>query len=178
VLVFAPPRADDFERVVESFVPNAAARLTGRVDAGLESGEPVLVEEWSRGEHLARYVEGRSFAVLPDGDATPCIVEIAGAPVFVARYSDDEDAAAALTVAGRLQGRTREPGPTSRCVLRQGQRVSLVARTSQPSARVEDGRLLGLIAKAGPADPYRGSESPGIVVRSTPEDPVFIQLLD
>jgi hypothetical protein len=190
-LVFAPPPANDLEGVVASLASreavSTATRARGRVEAGLAPGEPVLVEEWSRGEQLARFVEGRSFAILPDDAASmPCIVEIAAAPVFVARYSDDEaderddPNAAALTVAGSLrrQRGTPEPAPRSRCVLRQGQRVAIAAARSEPASRVEDRRLLDLIAHDGAADPYRGAETPGIVVRSTVEEPIVIQLLD
>ena len=180
-LAFEPPSANDVERVVARFVPNATARVTGRVHAGLASGEPVLVEEWERGASLARFVEARSFAILPDdGTTMPCAVAIAGAPVLVAQYADDDESARALTTAAnlRLRGDAREPAPRSRCVLRQGQRVAIIARKSELATGIEDRRLLEHIADDGPGGPYRGAETQGIVVRSTAEEPLVIQLLD
>lgn len=180
-LAFEPPSASDVELVASAVVPNATTRVTGRVHAGLASGEPVLTEEWSCGDHLARFVEARSFAILPDdGASMPCAVEITGAPVLVGEYSDADGAASPTTAARklRLHGDPREDAPRSRCVLRQGQRVMIVARRSELATRVEDRRLLEHIAGDGPGAPYRGAETQGIVVRSTPEEPLVLQLLD
>lgn len=168
-LVFEPPALEDVEKVAAAMRPDV--RVTGRVDAGLAEGEPVLVEEWSSSDDgLSRYVEGRSFVVIPDTGA-PCVVELVASPLLIARY--DEESISALTIAGTL-GSSDAPGPRSRCIIRQGQRVAIAGHDPIPAVRIEDARLRALLPANALPDPYRGAEATGILIRSTPERPVII----
>jgi len=155
--VFAPPRPRDVSRIASRLAPDAPTRIIGVLDAGLEPGAPVLVEEWSeRDGGVERSFEGQSFVVLAEG-GSPTVVELAAAPVLIAAYE--------------------EAGHARRCVLRQGDRVELIAAGAEPAARIEDSRLRALLDAASPVDPYRGAESTAILVRSTPEQPVVVAVV-
>jgi hypothetical protein len=166
-LAFAEPRISD----VLGILGDTPVRIRGRIDAGIEQGTPVLVEQWSRGERLVRHVECRSFAVMVEGKPA-CVVEIAAAPILVGRYGDSDDTA--LEVASRLEGRTHERASASRCVLRQGDEVEIIAREAQRTPRVEDERLRALVEGTGDAGPYRAADASTLLVRCTPEQPVVI----
>ena len=169
-LEFAAPRDVDFERAARG----APARIVGRVDAGLEPGAPVLVEQWTLGERLVRYVEGTSFAIVQES-GPPCVVEITGSPLIIARY--DEAESAAPEVAGRLEGLgTSAPAPAARCVVRQGDRVEILAHDVTQGAHLEDARLHALVESLAPVGPYRAPDATALLVRCSPTAPVVLRL--
>ena len=126
-------------------------RVAGRVDAGLEAGATVLVEQWVQGDAgLERRVSGSSFVVRPD-EGPPVVVELQGCP---------------LLFLGADQGEA---------TLRQGDRVELVGSASRTVTHLEDTRLDDLVRNGAPGlAPYRESDSTTLVVYSTPERPVVI----
>lgn len=168
-LAFAEPRAADAPRLLGP----APVRFSGRIDAGIEEGAPVIVEQWSQGERLVRHVECRSFALVADGKPA-CVVEVAAAPILMARYRDEPAESAALEVASRLEGRTHERGGVARCVLRQGDVVEVLADDAQRTPRIEDERLRALVDQTGEAGPYREADASTFLVRCTPERPIVI----
>ncbi len=155
-LAFAAPRDDVFERAART-VPT---RISGRVDAGLEPGAPVLVDQWTLGERLVRYVEGRSFVVVPD-DGPPCAVEITGSPVIVGPH--DEVDVVPPDGAARLGEHT--PSRAARFVVRQGDRVEIVAQDVTEGAHLEDARLHALVESVSSAGPYRAADATATLVR-------------
>jgi hypothetical protein len=171
-LLFAAPPADTFARAAEL----ASTRVVGRLDAGLDPGAPVIVEQWSRGERLVRYVEGCSFAIVPD-EGAPCVVELSAAPLLVGPYEVGK--AEPPETAGRLQALGVDgAAPSARCVVRQGDRVELVGHDAQPTARIEDARLHALVESAAPTGPYRESEASALLVRCTVTAPVALRVLE
>ncbi|HEY8080104.1 MAG TPA: hypothetical protein VIF62_38500 [Labilithrix sp.] len=169
-LAFAAPREDAFERAAR----RAPSRMAGRVDAGLEPGAPVLVEQWTLGERLVRYVEGRSFAIVPES-GPPCVVEITGSPVILAPYEEAESAAP--ETAGRLEGTgVSAPEPTARCIVRQGDLVEILADDVTQGAHLEDARLHALVEAVSPTGPYRAPDATALLVRCTNAAPIVIRV--
>jgi hypothetical protein len=171
-VAFAEPRAADLDRIIAD--AQVSVRISGKIDAGLEHGAPVIVEQWARGERLVRHFEGRSFALIVDGKPH-CVVELAASPVIVTHYENTNAESAALEIAGRLEGRTQPRGPVGRCVLRQGDVVEVLAREATRTPRIEDERLRALVENTGDdAGPYRAADASTLLVRCTMESPVVI----
>jgi hypothetical protein len=156
-LVFHAPRKSDALSIVKG---NAAVRVIGRVDAGLEPGATVLQEQWGDNEgKVVRFFEGRSFVVVPD-EGAPVVVDLDACPVVLAPY---EHTATALAVPG-----IGSVKPLARWVLRQGERVEIIA----PQARPGTHPLL-----QSEAAPYRDAGGT-MVATGTPASPLVVRAIE
>jgi hypothetical protein len=161
VLTFTPPTKRDVARVIKQST-TGAVRVVGRVDAGLEPGATVLDEQWGEDQgSFVRFFEGSSFVVVPD-EGAPVVVELSGCPVILAHYAKPDD----LAVPG-----IGAVNPLGRWVLRQGERVEVIASESHP------GTHPALQSSAALA-PYREAEGTSTAVTSKPTAPVVIRSLD
>ncbi len=160
-LVFFPPKPADAERIIAEVVPSPALRMTGRVDAGLDEGAVVLEEHWGdNGGTIVRFFEGSSFVVFPDG-ASPVVVELEACPVVLARYDAGKDHLAVPGIGA--------VAPLGHFVLRQGERVEIVASQAHPGTHP-------VLQNSSALTPYREAEST-MKVTSTTDRPIVIRSL-
>jgi hypothetical protein len=160
---FRPPSRREIDGLIARTLPKAAVTVTGRVDAGLEPGATVLEERWGNNAGtLVRFVEGGSFAVLPDG-GEPIIVDLTACPLVLAQYEHEREPFAVPGIGAVT--------PLGRYVLRQGETVEVIASHGKPAAHP-------LLLNTAAATPYRESEGAmTTVVTSTPAHPVVIRSL-
>jgi hypothetical protein len=130
----------------------AGTRIVGRIDAGLEVGDPVLTDRWTEGDGgLVRSFSGSSFVLVDDSGGTPIAVELLGCPLLV-DYENGE------------------------AVVRQGERVEIVAQNVQSVMHLEDSHLQEIVQRAaGGLVPYRQTEAAVRVASSLAGEPVLIR---